>query len=188
MLLTQVTGPTTGAVSISEVKANTNIDFDDDDVLVHGLIEAATRAVGEMSGRVLMTETWSASFASGQRGKLCLPKSPVQSITSITYYDSDDVQQTANVNDFYLFRDDDVAYLCPKSGSEWPNANTDRWDAITVTFVAGYTAVPTSLKHAVLMMVDHYYENRGATSERKVSEVPLGVDHLVSLDRVGWIK
>lgn len=188
MLLSQVTGPTIGAVSISEAKAAAVVDFSDDDVQISGMIDAATRAVGEMAGRVLVAETWAASFGDGQSGTLRLPKSPVQSLTSITYYDADDVQQTADLNDFYLFRDDDVAYVCPKSGANWPTANSDRADAITVTFVAGYTSIPRNLKQAVLMMTAHFYENRSATMERKMAEVPLGVEHLVSLDRMGWIK
>lgn len=188
MLLSQVVGPTTQPVSLSEAKAAAVVDFSDDDIQILSMIDAASRAVGEMAGRVLAAETWSVSFGEGPLRDLPLPKSPVQSLDSITYFDSTDTQQTANVNDFYLIKDDDAAFIRPKSGASWPVANSSRPDAITVTFTAGYTSVPENLKRAILMMLDHLYENRSAVSEGKKVETPYGVECLVGLDRLGWMK
>lgn len=187
MLLRQVTGPTTFPLTRDEAKAAARIDTSAEDDLVDALIAAASRQVGEMAGRVLTEETWALSFPTGVVCNVDLPKSPVRSVSSITYYDADDVEQTANVADFYLIKDDDRAYLRPKSGEAWPVASTLREDAITVEFVSGYEVCPASLKQAVRLLVTHYYDNRDATNPDAPAELPFGVKEMVALERIGWV-
>lgn len=185
MLLSRTAATGTPPVTLAEARNAARIDDSDDDMAVSAMIDAAARIVGEMAGRVISAETWAASFPAGRSGDLMLPKSPVQSLDSISYFDAADVQQAANVADFYLFKDDDRAYLRPKAS--WPAANSVRDDAITVTFTAGYTEPPPNLKQAILKMVTHLYDHRGAASEGQLREVPFGVRQMVDLDRLGWI-
>jgi uncharacterized phiE125 gp8 family phage protein len=44
--------------------------------------------------------------------------------------------------------------------------------------------VPASLKSAIKLLVAHYYENREASAEKALTEIPLGVERLVWLHRV----
>lgn len=187
MLLRQVTGPTVQPVTLAEAKDLAVIDHNFDDTMVNAMIAAASRAVGEMAGRTLTAETWALSVCSGIVCDLHLPKSPVQTLDSITYFDADDVEQTVPVTDFYLFKDDDRAFVRPKSGVAWPIANTLRADAISVTFTAGYTTCPPNLKHAVKMMIAHLYDNRQAVTEDGANEIPMGVRDFIALDRIGWV-
>lgn len=187
MLLRQVTGPVSFAITLTEAKAHGIIETTDDDAIVQEYLEAASRTVGEMAGRVLTEETWSVSFPTGQVEDVILPKNPVQSITSITYYDADDAEQSATVADFYLIKDDDRALVRPKAGKSWPSANQHRDDAITITFVAGYSECPKTLKVAVMAMVKHLYENRVAVSKDQMVEVPFGISALVGMEKLGWV-
>jgi len=47
----------------------------------------------------------------------------------------------------------------------WPTAIVDRWDAVEVIYVAGYTSarrVPAIAKQAMLLLVGYYFDaNRG---------------------------
>lgn len=145
---------------------------------------AAHELVAETSGRVLGTETWALSIGEAPQ-RLDLPKSPVQSLVSITYFDAAGAVQTATLSDFHLFADDDRAVVTPKEGKAWPPLQR-RDDAMTVTFTAGYTTLPPALNQAVLMVAAHLYENRSAVSDGAMVEVPLAVQALTAIHRIGW--
>jgi uncharacterized phiE125 gp8 family phage protein len=75
-----------------------------------------------------------------------------------------------------------------RSGT-WP-ANLDDYNAVTVTWWAGYgssgASVPVAIRHAILMLVGHWYETRQATVATGAvpQDVPFGVNSL--LDSQKW--
>ena len=175
-------------VSLAEAKLHLRQDGDDEENLIEALIAAATSAVEEETGRALITQTWDVAV-SPPAGKVSIPLAPVASISAMNYYDSDDVSQSLTVGDFYLFKDNNRASVCPKDNIDWPTMK-DRPDALTITFIAGYgdeTAVPQPLKQAILMLVAHWYENREAVG-RRMNNLPLAFQHLLAQYRLGWIK
>lgn len=187
MYLRRTVGPVAAPATAAEVMALGRITDTADTALVTRKIAQATAIVSEMTGRVVMAETWAYSVPAIVRNDLVLPKSPVQSVESITYLDAEDVQQDATVSDFYLMKDEDRAVLRPKSGTAWPTANTDRDDAITITFVAGYTTVPDSIKQAVEMLALHLFENPDVVLSGPASEMPMGLRAMIDVDRIGWV-
>ena len=50
-----------------------------------------------------------------------------------------------------------------------------------MTYVAGVadSAVPAPIKHAILLMVGHWYANREAVAPGQMHEVPMAVDALI---------
>lgn len=183
-----VTAPAAAPViSVDEIKAQVRQDLSDEDVLIAGLANAASEAVQRLTGKALVTQGWDWRIARPD-GRLTLPLSPVQAITSLAYCDPADVVQALDVNDFYFVSSDDVAILEPKSAAAWP-AMSDRPDALTVSFTAGFGAastIPADLRQAALMLAAHWYENRAAASARSLSNVPSGVDYLISLHKAWW--
>jgi uncharacterized phiE125 gp8 family phage protein len=182
MLLRRIT-PSAAPVAAPVVAAHLRQPEDD-----AGAIEAFRLAahdfVAETSGRVLGAETWALSVGEAP-ARLELPKSPVQSLVSITYYDAAGAVQTATLSDFHLFADDDRAVVTPKEGKTWPPLQK-RDDAMTVTFIAGYTVLPPALNQAILMVAAHLYENRSAVSDGTMVEVPMAVQALTAIHRIGW--
>jgi uncharacterized phiE125 gp8 family phage protein len=70
----------------------------------------------------------------------------------------------------------------------WPSHLTDP-NAVSVTWWAGYgpagTDVPTAIRHAILMLVGHMYEQRLAVLSGSISkEIEFGVKAL--LDTAKW--
>lgn len=184
MLLTRTVAPASQIVALQDVKDHLRVaDGGIDDYYISGLISAASGAVEEMTGRAVVTQTWALSLPSVS-GKVYLPKTPVQSVSSIAYYDADNASQTLTVSDYYLFKDQEKAWLEPKPNAVWPTTY-DRADAVTITFVAGYSTVPQELKHAALLLIEHWYEHRGATEGG--AEMPYAVASLVGLHKVGWV-
>lgn len=47
--------------------------------------------------------------------------------------------------------------------------------------------VPENLRHAILLLVSHWFHNREAVSEKKLHEVPVGIESLVGLSKCGWV-
>lgn len=191
--LKRTVAPTVTPVTVADAKTHLRIDDSDSDSYISELIEVAAEAVTEMAGKALITQTW--QIKTGQvvgRAKLYLPFAPVQSITSIAYFDADDASQSADTADYALKGDDDRAWIEPVGMGQWPSMY-DRTDALTVTYVAGYGAspsnVPANLRQAVKMLVGHWYENREAANHTAamVHEIPFGVREMVNLNRVGWV-
>lgn len=190
MTSVRISAPTVAPVSLDDAKAHVRVDSSFEDGYISGLIEAAVAhfdGTGVL-GRAIITQTW-AEWVGNSPGSVRLPVGPFQSLTSIEYYDTDNALQTADVADFEVRLDGDFVRVLPKDGASWPGAYSRR-DAIKITYVAGYgdaaTDVPASIRHAILLTVGHWYQNREAVSEVAMKEVPLAVQSLIGVERVGW--
>ncbi len=190
-LLSKVAGVVESPVSVENCKLDLKIQHNADDELLEDYIAAACALVGGKDGivgKVLTAENWALKIA-GASGCVVLPLSPVQSIVSITYFDAENTAQTLDVDDFYLYGDEDSAFIEPKTGVNWP-AVFNRRDAITIEFVAGFGAVdnvPKNITRAIRLIVAHWYENRtavlvGVTAQ----ELPIAVQSLLGVSRKGW--
>jgi uncharacterized phiE125 gp8 family phage protein len=186
----RTSAPATAPVSLSEAKLHLRVDGTDEDTLITALIEAAVShldATGVL-GRAMITQSW-AQWVSQAPGWVRLQVGPFQSLTSVEYYDSDNALQTATLSDFETRLDGDFVIVKPKSGYTWPAAYT-RQDAIKITYVAGYgdaaTDVPQSIRQAILLLVGHWYENREAVTDGSPKELPMAVNALIGVERVGW--
>lgn len=185
-----VTGPAAASLTLAEVKAQLRIDSDDQDTLLTNLIhkvESHVDGKGDL-GRAMITQTW-AQYECQSPGCVRLRMTPVQSLTSVEYYDSAGTLQTATLSDFELWRDGDYRICKPKDGAQWPTA-AKRPDAIKITYVAGFgdaiEDVPESVRGAMLMLVAHWYEHPEAATEAKLMSTPMGYDMLMNNQRVGW--
>lgn len=188
-LLNRTADPVTEPVDLSEAKAQLRVDHDDEDTYISALVSTATAAVEEMTGRALITQTWSLS-QNGAVDRVYLPKTPVQSIDEITYFDRSETEQTADVADFHLFSDIYRAWVEPKDDKDWPDV-FDRPDSLTISFIAGYgddaVDLPVEIVHAIKMLLSHWYEQRVPVSDRLMREVPFSVSSLIGLHKRGWI-
>lgn len=187
MFLTQTVAPTALPLPLTELRRNLRLDDETENALVAELAMVAARVVQERTGKAIGAQTWRMDVkAPISDALLRLPLVPVTAVTTMTYQDENDAQQNLTVSDFYLFSDEDKAYLKPKDGVSWP-VTYDRPDALSVTFTAGFATVPRSLKQAIQLLTAHYFENREAATARPMAALPLGVAHLVDLERIGWI-
>jgi uncharacterized phiE125 gp8 family phage protein len=163
-------------VTWEEADQQLRLDASEDDrVFVESLIAAATELLDGRRGtlgKALLTQTWRQDFSgfadcpgSGSGTGLRLPLEPVASVSSVTYYDGDNVSQTLSADVWRLLVDAGGPYLARKPDQVWP-ATYARVDAVSVTFVAGYGAaadVPKPIRQAILLYVGAWYENREET-------------------------
>lgn len=189
-MLERLEAPDVTPVSLSDVKAQLRFTASDEDAYLTALIAAAVAFVdGEGAlGRAMIAQKWGQSMQY-PAGRVYLKMTPVTELTAVKYWDADNVQQTATLSDFRLVANGTWAYVEPIDGAAWPTA-FNRPDAVTLEYMAGYgeTAanVPADLRHALLLLISHWYQNREASSESAVQEIPLGFEMLVNAHRVSW--
>lgn len=180
--------PTETPISLDEVKRHCRVTEPDEDSVFLGLIAAVTSVLdgwyGWM-GRALITQSWALSFPCFGGG-LRLPVGPVSDITSVTYYDGDNVSQTLNPNVYRILTDPLSSYIALEPGQTWPGYY-GRADAVTVEWVAGEAVadLPAAIKLGMKLLVAHWYENREATVIGQTAmEIPLMIEHLLEPYRV----
>lgn len=185
-----VTPAATTAITLAEAKAQMRVETDDDDALITRLIAAAiafTDAQGSL-GKAIITQTWRQWIGNNPSEVLLLIK-PSISVTAVKYYDTEGDLQTAVLADFDVLGTPSYRYVKAKSGYTWPTAQV-RPDAIAIEYTAGYgsatTDVPETIRHALLMLVAHWYENRENSTMDRLESTPFGFDEMINIERGNW--
>lgn len=180
MSLTLITAPTVNPLSLDEAKNHLKIDDDltDDDALVQALIVSVRTHLDGYSGilgRAMTTQTWRLDISSF-REWIDIPLPPLQSISSVKYYDTNGTLQTVATTVYEtILGGTSGGYVHLLGDQTWPtDMDTDRAEPIQITFVAGYgdswNDVPEGLRLAMSMMVADLYENRGERLETAMME------------------
>lgn len=174
-----LTTPGTAPVTLAEAKKQTRTEFfNDDDTLLTGLLAAATEWVERHTGRSLAEHTWTLtldSFPAAVR----LPMPPTVEIVSIEYISEDGTTQTLAAGQYRLYGAGGFdPFVRPAWATCWPATADGEPDAVTIEYEAG-AACPTPVKQAILLLVSHLYENREASTELALKDIPFGVDALL---------
>lgn len=158
-----------------------------EDSYVSGLVKSARRWIENTYGLALVTQTWDGSFDEfpWDDGKIVIPKYPLQTITSVTYYDDDLSTSTVFSSTKYQV---DTAKRPPriviKDGESWPTDSLRLSSGVVVRFVAGYgaaSAVPEDIKHAIKLLVGQLYTHREPeVTDATIARVEFAVDSLLS--------
>jgi uncharacterized phiE125 gp8 family phage protein len=182
--------PTVAPVSVADMRDHLRITDQSEGAYLESLIEAAVSHMdgeGDL-GRAMITQTW-AQWVPQSPGDVRLLMGPFQALVSVEYYDAAGTLQTATIGDFETRLSGDFVICRPKENREWPTAD-GRPDAIKITYTAGFGAtpanVPTGIRHALKLLVSHWYENRGIASQDAMNDVPMAYHALVGNERVGW--
>lgn len=183
--------PATTPVTAAEVKEQLRIEHTDDDALIARLINVAvayTDVQGAL-GHAMITQKWG-QWVDGtppQTVKLLL--GPLIAVTAVKYYDTSGTLQTDTLSNYEIFGTEFSSTIGPKEGFAWP-VTQDRPDAIRIEYTIGYgsasTDIPETLRHALMMLIGHWYDNRETTMMDELSNVPYGFDALMDMHRRCW--
>lgn len=153
-------------MSLAEAKLHLRAASDDQDAMIAGYITAARMMLDGRDGalgRSLVTQTWDYKLDAfpAPGASLDLPLSPVASVTSVTYRDSDGASQTWSASQYVLKgAGGGSAYIVEADGYSWPGTDGTA-ECVTVRFVAGYggrQAVPEPIRQAMLLLVEDFYD------------------------------
>jgi len=182
MTIALITPPASEPLSLIEIKAHLRVDHSHEDALISDTLKAARQYVELASGQKLITQAWRQyETAFPVDRKMVLKVSPVQSIAAITLFDRDGTPQLLAAQDSEIIRGSEPAileFLATVDSSVAENG-------MEVDYIAGYgdlgIDVPDTLKRAILLLVAHWYEFRGAIApqDQPVS-LPPGFDTLMA--------
>ncbi len=157
MNLSRTVAPATEPVTLAEAKAHLGVTISDDDARIQSLLVAAREWVESTTGLALITQTWVAKLDNFPPGDILkLPKTPIQSITSVGYVDTNGADQTCT--GYTLDAIGERLYL--QYGEDWPSTQGIE-NAVTITYVTGYgdaADVPESIKQAIKLQVEMHYD------------------------------
>jgi len=98
---------------------------------------------------------------------------PVRSITSISYYDTDNASQTVSASDYTLDNFGRVPRIRFRPEYTFPDLYDDRPRPIVIIMVMGYQAsdLPSDIRQAIRYMVADMYQHRDNPVRDKVSAI-----------------
>ena len=185
-----MTGAPDPLVTLAEAKAHLEYADTDRDAYINSLIAAATEMLDGpegMIGKAVGEQVWTYAIRYAPTGVVNLPIVPVKALQEVTYFDADNTSQTINVNQFRLVANEDFAYLEAVEGFTWP-VLYDRGDALTFTLQLGMAEVPAGIKHAALLLISNWFENREAVLTGTISKpMEFALDSLINRWRMGWV-
>jgi uncharacterized phiE125 gp8 family phage protein len=155
--------PATEPITTAEAKTHLRVDISDDDTYIDTLITAARKFCEEYCNRVFITQTWIQN-EDYWCNPIELKVNPIVSLTSLKYYDADESQQTITDSSANFQKDflSDVGNIYEGLTNGFPSLG-ETINPIEIITVCGYGAasdVPQDIKHAIKIMVSHFYENR----------------------------
>jgi uncharacterized phiE125 gp8 family phage protein len=193
MILTIYSQPAIEPVSLETAKDHLRVTHNDEDDYISLLITAARKHVEDFTGRALITQTWDQWFDRFPYGgdAESVVKSPIQSVTSVTYVDINGATQTLSTSVYVVDTDSNPALFYLAYNQTWPTFREQR-KAIKIRFVAGYgdteASVPAPITQAVMHLVAHMYENREPVSVgNTVTQIPFSVEALLTPYRVAYL-
>ena len=177
------TQPATEIFTLQEVKDYLKVDDTTEDTLITTLLQSARQAAERYLNQALITQTITEKLDRLQLSTIYLSVSPVISVSSFQYADSQNTTQTYNSSNYIVDTFEKPARLSIAYGKTWPTLYGNIND-VTITYTAGYntepSGVPMQIRQAILMMIADSYDNR----EDYVKKLPTASEYLLDQYRV----
>lgn len=188
MKVRTVIEPTFEPITLTEAKAHLRVDFTEDDAYITSLITVARQYAETRTWRAIPQQTFDV-FYDEYTSTLQLPRPPLISVTSVSYKNSGDTYVNFNTTDYVVDFEAIPAKVVIQAARP---QDLSTINPLRVRFVSGYAnanSIPAHIKHAIKMLVSHFYENRelvviGRTATLEPKVLPIGVEALLDLSSV----
>lgn len=192
--LTRTTHPKVEPVTLEEAKAHLRVDATTDDAYISTLITAARQWVEAYLDRTLLLTQWTMRLDAFPY-EIELPRPPMiasgtATAVTLTYTLGDESTATLPASQYRVDRTATPGVVRQLRSGTWP-ANLDDYNAVSITWWAGYgsdsTSVPAATRHAMLMLVGHWYDTSrsGVLTGTISKEIEFGVTSLLDSQRWG---
>lgn len=178
-----VTAGTFEPITLAEAKTflripSTITDHDDE---IMSCVRAAREVIEDNSGHICATSTWKAYLNKMPSDIYFEQMYPITAVSSITYFDGDNQEQTLSSSNYFTVLSNDFKKLGRIYISD-VESTYERPNAVTINFTAGYTsmvAVPEKYKRACKYLTKHFYDQNDLTAATVLHEVPKGFEYLL---------
>ena len=196
--VTRATGPAVEPLTVAEAKLHLRVDTTEDDTYIGTLITAAREWVENYLDRTLITTQLILRAAEFPTEELELARPPmVASGTAtavvITYTLADTTTATLSTALYRVDRTSTPGNVAPVINGTWPSDVIEDANAVAVTYWAGYgptsASVPATIRHAMLMLIGHWYESRSTVLVGSISKpLDFAVESLLASNNWGQYR
>ena len=172
--------------SVAEAKAFLRVEHGDDDAVIAALIAAARGHVEALSRRALLLQRWRFVLDAWPAGGRLDPRmGPLRSVIAARVFDAANNAHGIDVETFVVDAAANIVaspcWSLPPPGRATAGIELD----VLLGYGAAASNVPDALRHAIRMLVAHWYENRGlAAIGADVAMLPAGATALIAPYRV----
>lgn len=189
MALVTLTPPVQFPVSLDDAKGQIRGTGNAEDDTLQRMIAAATARVESYLRRRLIRQLVELRL-DRLAPRLSLPLAPVIEIDEILCEGPDGAEISVPGERYRLLNAAEGPVVVLEDGQAWPD-HRRRAESVRVRFWAGYGPdpedVPEDIRHALLMLVGHFFEHREAVlAGAAVAELPLGFSWIAD-PHVFWI-
>jgi len=183
-----VTPPTIEPVTRDKAKSHCRVEVSTDDEFISDLIAFARDYIEDQVGVSYLTQTWEQTLDTFpyMNDPIELLRWPVQSISSVVYYDSNGNAITWDPSNYVANTTSKPPRVGPVFAKFWPILTLQTLANVKITYVTGFTAanlIPPRYMQALLMLIAHWYENRELVDiERgaRAAAVPHGTEQIIA--------
>lgn len=185
MSMTMTAAPAAEPVTLAEAKAHLRVDADDENAFISSLIVTSRLQIEAALGLALVTQSWRMALDEWPMDNVIeLPLRPVQSVETLAVSVPGDTNVTLAPSTYIVDGTGAPARIVLTASLPAPH-RTAR--GISVDFTAGFgaaSAVPQNIKHALLLLVAHWYESREPHGDEAAAAIPDAVSSLLAPYRV----
>lgn len=136
--------PTHEPVSLEQAKRHLRLDGTgtEHDTEIRALLAAARQWCEEYAGRSFLWQTLAGKLDNLSKSIILLPRPPLLSVSSITYYDSGGTLQTVTSTDYAADVTSEPGKVVLGYDKTWPSVRGHHHD-VTITFAAGHAVTWT---------------------------------------------
>ena len=196
--VTRATGPAVEPLTVAEAKLHLRVDISDDDAYIGTLITAAREWVENYLDRTLITTQLILRAAEFPTEELELARPPMiasgtATAVVITYTLADTTTATLSTALYRVDRTTTPGNVAPVINGTWPSDVIEDANAVAVTYWAGYgptsASVPATIRHAMLMLIGHWYDRRSAVLTATISKpLEFAVESLLASNNWGQYR
>ena len=168
--------------SVAEAKTFLRVEHGDDDAVIAALIAAARGHVEALSRRALLVQRWRCVLdAWPANGRIDPRVGPLRSLIAARVYDQGNNAHAIDTGSFVIDAAANIiaspCWALPLPGRGTAGIELD----IELGYGTNAGDVPGPLRHAIRLLVAHWYENRGlAAIGGDVAMLPAGLGSLVA--------
>lgn len=181
-----ITAPAEEPIALATARLHLKASTTTEDALITAWIIAAREQAEQFIGRAIITQTWEMSLDAFGCAEIDIPQPPLQSVTSVKYFDEAGVEQTLSSALYHVDARSPLGRIVLDDTASWPTTDV-RPNAVNIRFVCGYgltAAVPASIKQAMLLMLTDMEQHRGEVVTGTFVKIPHGVEALLSPYRI----
>ena len=184
-------------ITLEEIKDHLQITRGEtgSDEVLKGLRAASVEMAQNITGRKLMPQKWKVYFDDWPSGtEIELPITPLSSVKTTGIYYTDSTSGSTSLGSTVWSYDSvsEPPRIVLENDESWPTDILHHNNPIEIEGTYGYSAssdIPRSIKHAMLLMIGHWYENREDTiigAGQVVHNIPSGSKALLEMYRTKW--